>query len=293
MFVKRIYRPFQKGRTNAPIHVRSTGHHIFEVGEEYHIRKLRKYFLELFWGVKGEGVFLCRGKQWTLKPGEVCFYFPGDLHDITPVSPEWDYYWMGIDGKDIDAIIKSFHLRRTPVETEACPVELFAQLYELMSGSSIQNEYLAGACAFEILTRAVMGKRKNLSREVEAFLYLVSEQYSRHDFGVNEICEQLGVHRATIFRKIKNECGIAPSEYLISYRVQKGTELIQQKELGMEQIAKMTGFSSLNYFTKVVRRTLGVLPRDITSVYHSPILDKVGPKALRPPDISGRTGFKK
>ena len=75
-----IYRPYPSGTIPALLHVRSAGHYV--TGPGWSDGYAKKEFLELFWCVRGEGEFRRDGKSWILKPGEVCFYFPDDIHDL-------------------------------------------------------------------------------------------------------------------------------------------------------------------------------------------------------------------
>ena len=274
MFIKAIRRPFKKGRTFSPVHVRSVGHYIFRKEEAHHILKMRKFFLELFWGVRGEGCFRLGKKQWILKPGEVCFYFPGDTHDLTPVSDEWEYFFLGIDGNNLQDLITRFHLVREPVAVGVCPAYIFDMTYDMLQVPTLQNEYLAGAYAFEILTHSVMGTEKELSYEVESFMQIVAENYADHGVDINQICEQMGIHRATLFRKVKSECGMTPSEYLMAYRIQQAIEKILQKKLSMKEIAGKTGFSSVTYFYRAFRNFTGTSPKKITALPMAPLMGK-------------------
>ena len=91
-----IYRPYPSATVDAMIHARSAGHYV--TGPGWDDGCVRKDFFELFWGVCGEGEFCHEGRSWILKPKEVCFYFPGDVHKLTRRTPVWEYYWLTIDG---------------------------------------------------------------------------------------------------------------------------------------------------------------------------------------------------
>ena len=101
-----IYRPYSTGTINALLHVRSAGHYV--TGPGWSDGCVRKEFLELFWCVRGEGEFHREETSWILKPGEVCFYFPGELHDIRRRTPVWEYYWLTIDGANLPDLIARF-----------------------------------------------------------------------------------------------------------------------------------------------------------------------------------------
>ena len=97
MIREAVYRPTLEGSVAAPLRARSTGHYRIEdpCWEE---EPRRKTFLELFWCTAGEGTFVAETGTWHLRPGDVFFYFPGDVHRISAQTVPWEYYWMTCDG---------------------------------------------------------------------------------------------------------------------------------------------------------------------------------------------------
>ncbi len=51
-----------------------------------------------------------------------------------------------------------------------------------------------------------------------------------------------------------------PIQYLAKIRVHHAMELLQQKELSMEEIARKVGYTNGNYFSKVFKNIIGVTP---------------------------------
>jgi AraC family carnitine catabolism transcriptional activator len=49
------------------------------------------------------------------------------------------------------------------------------------------------------------------------------------------------------------------AEYML-VRVEKAHQYLQQTDLSVTEVAALTGFSSVEYFSKVYRRVFGVLP---------------------------------
>mgnify|MGYP004430452491 CR=1 FL=1 len=104
MIREAVYRPTLEGSVAAPLRARSTGHYRIEdpCWEE---EPRRKTFLELFWCTAGEGTFVAETGTWHLRPGDVFFYFPGDVHRISAQTVPWEYYWMTCDGAHLDEVI--------------------------------------------------------------------------------------------------------------------------------------------------------------------------------------------
>ncbi len=253
-----IYRPYPSGTIRALLHVRSAGHYI--TGPGWSDGYARKEFLELFWGVRGEGEFRLNGTSWILKPGEVCFYFPGEIHDLTRRTPLWEYYWLTIDGENLPDLIRGFDLKRESRFAGSCPVDLFENLMKEIRSCSRRGEFCAGAEAYKILSLAMAGSDTANRELCDAFQKLVRETYNDPDVTVEWMSRELQVHRSTLHRIVSEHFGCPPQEFLISYRIQSALRLLYETRARIKEIAEATGFRDQNYFTKALLHRLGKTP---------------------------------
>ena len=65
-----------------------------------------------------------------------------------------------------------------------------------------------------------------------------------------------------LYRKLKALTGKTPSQFIRSYRLQKGLELLQQGELNISEIAYDVGFTDPSYFSRVFQKEFGKSPSD-------------------------------
>ena len=261
--IEALYRPTLNGSIPAPLRARSAGH--YRVNRLWREEPKRKMFLELFWGVSGEGDFVAEnGSEWTLHPGEVAFYFPGDTHRISARSAQWEYYWLTCDGEHLDEVIAAFRLERRPVAAGRCPHELFARLGRELRDLTAAGEFRAGATAYEIISLACIREGADECEPlVETFRALVEEQFEDADLSVGGIAAELGVHRSTLARLVRRQTGISPEDYLISRRVQEAAKLLAGTRLSVKEIAAQCGFPDPNYLAKVMRKRLGHSPSEL------------------------------
>ena len=74
------------------------------------------------------------------------------------------------------------------------------------------------------------------------------------------LAQQLGLSLRQLERRFKQQLGqTLHSEYML-VRVEKAHQYLQQTSLSVTEVAALTGFSSVEYFSKVYRRVFGVLP---------------------------------
>lgn len=94
---------------------------------------------------------------------------------------------------------------------------------------------------------------------VAAALGIIEEEFA-HLEGVNELAERLEVSINHCIREFTKYVGIPPGKYLRLCRVEYAKVLLAQPDMTVSLAAGLSGFSDPNYFTKVFRKTVGVLP---------------------------------
>ncbi|MCP5052028.1 MAG: helix-turn-helix transcriptional regulator, partial [bacterium] len=80
------------------------------------------------------------------------------------------------------------------------------------------------------------------------------------DFNINQLCKEMDMPQPTLYRKIQALCGQSPTDFIRSYRLRQGAELLKQNYGTILEIALEVGFSSANYFTKCFKKKFHQLP---------------------------------
>ncbi|MCB9351382.1 MAG: helix-turn-helix transcriptional regulator [Lewinellaceae bacterium] len=70
------------------------------------------------------------------------------------------------------------------------------------------------------------------------------------------------MNQMQVYRKVKALTGKTPSQFIRSYRLQKGLELLQKGELNISEIAYDVGFTDPSYFSRVFQKEFGKSPSD-------------------------------
>ncbi|MHB1392860.1 MAG: bifunctional transcriptional activator/DNA repair enzyme AdaA [Clostridia bacterium] len=79
---------------------------------------------------------------------------------------------------------------------------------------------------------------------------------------VGHAAKQLGVSPSHLARLFKKHCGTTPAQYITGLRVGKAAELLRQTDIGILEIAYMTGFKSLSNFYKRFKEQTGYAPKE-------------------------------
>lgn len=80
------------------------------------------------------------------------------------------------------------------------------------------------------------------------------------EFGVDQLCDALATSRSQLYRKFQSMTGLTPSDFIRSVRLNRGAQLLRDSQYNISQIADLTGFSSVKYFTLHFREKFGLTP---------------------------------
>jgi CheY-like chemotaxis protein len=89
---------------------------------------------------------------------------------------------------------------------------------------------------------------------------VINKNISDPEFNVEELCKRLYMGRTTLYRKILALTGEPPTEFIRSYRLKQGAELLKKGMGSVLEVAFEVGFSSANYFSKCFKKKFHQLP---------------------------------
>jgi DNA-binding response OmpR family regulator len=79
-------------------------------------------------------------------------------------------------------------------------------------------------------------------------------------FDVESLGRHLGVSRVQLFRRVKETCGLSPSELIIRFRLERATPLLLQRAGTVGEVAYAVGFGNLSHFIRRFRQQYGQTP---------------------------------
>ncbi len=95
---------------------------------------------------------------------------------------------------------------------------------------------------------------------VKKFVKYIEEHHTRQDFQVADLCQEFGLSRSQLYRKVSALLGESISDYIQNLRLKKAEELLLEGRLSVAEIAYQVGYSSPDYFSTVFRSRYGVAP---------------------------------
>ena len=104
-------------------------------------------------------------------------------------------------------------------------------------------------------------KLTKLDREfLEKLEKMVIAKIEESEFSVEELGKQIGMSRATLYRKVKGLTGKTAIEYIRVIRLNEAMNLLQNNSMDFSLVAEEVGFRDLEYFKKCFKKQFGKLP---------------------------------
>lgn len=77
---------------------------------------------------------------------------------------------------------------------------------------------------------------------------IIESNIGNENFGVDDICKEIGISRVQLYRKVKAVLGYNVNDYILTVRMQKAKYLLLNEDLSISEISYKVGFSSRAYF---------------------------------------------
>ncbi len=91
----------------------------------------------------------------------------------------------------------------------------------------------------------------------------IEEHIGEVDYGVDDLCQNIGYSRPQLYRKIKSITGMSAIQFLRSIRLKRAAQLLSSGGgMNVAQVMTAVGFSNISYFSKIFFAEFGVLPKD-------------------------------
>jgi two-component system response regulator YesN len=107
---------------------------------------------------------------------------------------------------------------------------------------------------FEHIDKDYMGE---IANEIKKYINL---NYHKPDLSINDICKYIKLSSSYICVLFKKETGKTINQYITECRIQKSKELFFDRSKSLAFIAKEVGYYDENYFCKLFKKVVGILP---------------------------------
>jgi ligand-binding sensor domain-containing protein/AraC-like DNA-binding protein len=98
---------------------------------------------------------------------------------------------------------------------------------------------------------------------------IIDKHLDDSDFGLTQLLEEMNVSKTTLYRQLKTETDMSPSDLIRSIRMKRACEMLLARKMNISEVAYATGFSTPKYFTRCFKDTFGQTPTDYIQSHSS------------------------
>lgn len=217
----------------------------------------------------GEGRITAEGKIYTLHENEGILFAPSVQHSYEKTKEKWLTLFATFTGTIESSIPQMLGNRRVifverdqglriasllqeslkkydvrPIDEKGLSIDCYSLLMNFVDG--IQSRRLAEDPLYQRYVAPVI-------KEIEMHYY--------QELTVDELSRLVYITPQYLARLFERFLGCSTYEYLTSFRINKAKGLlITDPHLKIQDIARLTGFSSVSHFITMFKRTAGVTP---------------------------------
>lgn len=240
---------------------------------------VRPYFLIHF--IKaGAGRVVIGDTEYHVQAGQMFAFYPNQItyYESDEADP-WEYYWIGFDGTQAEAMMREAEL--TPPQCLVRPIPQAQQVFAaLESGRQVAmdtNAYLLllgqlYIClhyliegAWDVDADSEIRSRKCPDTLSNEYVRMVTEFIAHHyaqPITVAEIAERMGLNRNYLTAVFRRHTGRSIKDYLVYYRIERVKVQLQYTRNSIKQAAMSCGFLDPLYFSRLFKERVGVSPQE-------------------------------
>ncbi|MCB0637123.1 MAG: helix-turn-helix domain-containing protein, partial [Lewinella sp.] len=144
--------------------------------------------------------------------------------------------------------------------------ELLIRLEMLHNRQRLLANYFRAQLTGETFQEELSPKAEADRRVEDAFIQevrrIVADHYADESFALPALCEEIGMSRSQLFRKMKALLQVSPSDYIRSYRLLEGKKLLETTDLTVSEVAWRVGFKDLSHFSRSFHEAFGYAPSE-------------------------------
>lgn len=233
-------------------------------------------FSELFYVLEGEGTFCSEEERVPLRQDTLIIINPNIRHtEISSSTKPLKYIVLGIDNIQ-------FHFKQNNNQYSALDMTKYKHiilpvLQSMLSEVRREEESYEHICQhyLSILILKILRitgdsfslfTPKDIPVECEQIKNYMDSNYHQ-EINLTSLAELVHLNKYYLSHMFSQTYGIAPINYLLERRIIHSKNLLRNSDYSVTDIARMTGFSSANYFTQSFKKGTLLTPRQYRQKY--------------------------
>lgn len=99
-------------------------------------------------------------------------------------------------------------------------------------------------------------------RLTDEIVKIIDTHLSDSNFSLEQLLLEMGMSKSTLYRQLKAETDMTPSDLIRSIRMKRAAEMLLTRKVTVSEVAYATGFSTPKYFTRCFKEEFGQTPSD-------------------------------
>lgn len=226
---------------------------------------------EIIYAVDGKTSVFVEGKAYMLSPGELVLVGSKKIHRILDAGEGGTHYALIIPNtlcKNIGFESAAYDLEKPIADEKAA--ELVITIVKEMAE---KNEYYQDAVKIAVSSLFLYIMRKHEKGQIPSSekskkgMHKVVKETIEHikqniykSISVDELAQMFGLSKFYYCREFKKITGYTIVNYINLQKCMKARNLILSSEYKIKEIAQMTGFENMSYFSRTYKKYMGCLP---------------------------------
>lgn len=211
---------------------------------------------------------ITEGQMFACYPNEVVYY-RADEQD------PWRYSWVAFNGLNSELYLERANISKINLVIDCPNKEIVESAYNqiLSIGNADANKDLSYIGYLYLILSSIItrshhevgsGSAKDYVKEAVKY---IKTNYSQ-PINISDISNSLNLDRKYFSKIFKEQLKMPPNEYLITYRLMKACELMDNTNLTIAEIAATVGYDNQFSFSRVFKKYKQISPSDYRKETH-------------------------
>ncbi len=207
---------------------------------------------------KGKAKFLYKGKTLYAKEGDLIYIAYGT---------KYQSLWYGYPDVEWYQIIFDFKSKYTFYDyrfqiLEKYPSELFDKMFDSYTSSPMLSVSYFYALLNDIYAKMKTSPPTKHHSPIDSAISYLEKNYNEH-ISISTLSEICHISESTLFEQFKRLFGVTPITYKHNIMIQHAIDLLSNTKLSIDEISRIVGFSSANYFRKIFFKLTNKTPKEL------------------------------
>jgi AraC-like DNA-binding protein len=209
----------------------------------------------------------CEFSGFRANEGQAFLISKDQLHSFT-ISNDYEHYWIGFDGEDVEKTFEIFHIKSDAHQLFSLTHFDFAKslLSAVAQTLNDNNAEYGDSLVISVLTSMLpllksvkQSKFPGQTNYAENAQMFINSNYV-HPIKMTDIANELHISEKYMYRLFMNRFNLSPQQFLLKTRMEVAKNLLEENNMSVKEIAFTVGYSSIQTFSKAFTNYYGVCP---------------------------------